>query len=214
MEGNYVIAIDLGKIVDPSAMAVTERLVRLTPRVGFADQEEAIQDDIYRTRRLHRWELGTPYPKVISDVGSFIQSKNLRDAALVIDATGVGKEVLALFEIAYQRGLLGNSWPWGMIITGGREVNWKKRLVPKSELVSKVQAVLQTERWKVVQSEWTPILKAEMINFKTKITSSGQETWESAREGEHDDLVLAVAMSCWYRHQSTEPKYIEAAAAA
>ncbi len=211
MEGNFTIGIDLGKIVDYSAMAVTERLVRLTPRTGFNDQEEAIQDDVYQTRRLHRWQLGTPYPKIIQDVGEYIRSRNLQDAALVIDATGVGKEVLALFEIAYQRGLLGNYWPWGMIITGGRDVHWKKRLVPKSELVSKVQAILQTERWKVVQSEWTPILKAEMTNFKTKITSSGQETWESAREGEHDDLVLAVAMSCWYRHQQSEPQYIEAA---
>jgi hypothetical protein len=36
-----------------------------------------------------------------------------------------------------------------------------------------------------------------MQNFKAKITASANETFEAWREGQHDDLVLAVALAVW-----------------
>lgn len=208
---NFTIGIDLGKIQDYSALSITERLVAAR-EIPFSDGKDIVEDDHYHVRHLHRWELGTDYPQIIREVGAMMRKQpELLDAGLVIDATGVGRSVLALFEVAYQRQLLGHYWPWGMIITGGREVNHKKRLVPKSELVSKMQAVLQTGRFKVGQSRWTPILKDEFGNFTAKINLNGSEVYESARERDHDDLVLAVAMSVWYKHWHGEPRHIELA---
>jgi hypothetical protein len=33
--------------------------------------------------------------------------------------------------------------------------------------------------------------------MRVKITASGNEQYGAWREGEHDDLVLAVALACW-----------------
>jgi hypothetical protein len=36
-----------------------------------------------------------------------------------------------------------------------------------------------------------------MAEMRVKITPSGNEQYGAWREGEHDDLVLAVALACW-----------------
>jgi hypothetical protein len=41
-------------------------------------------------------------------------------------------------------------------------------------------------------------LKAELGSFRTKISAAGNDQYGAWREGEHDDLVLAVALACWY----------------
>ena len=39
----------------------------------------------------------------------------------------------------------------------------------------------------------------ELAQFKVKINiSTGHDSYEAWREGDHDDLVLAVALACWY----------------
>ena len=40
-------------------------------------------------------------------------------------------------------------------------------------------------------------LTSELLNFKVKITTVGNETFESWRERDHDDLVLALACALW-----------------
>jgi len=41
-------------------------------------------------------------------------------------------------------------------------------------------------------------LVQELGNFKVKITKHGNDAYEAWREGQHDDLVLSVALACWY----------------
>jgi len=40
-------------------------------------------------------------------------------------------------------------------------------------------------------------LARELETFQVKLTEAGNETFESWRERDHDDLVLAVALVCW-----------------
>ena len=43
-------------------------------------------------------------------------------------------------------------------------------------------------------------LKKELLNFRQKIDpATAHDSYSHRREGDHDDLVLATAMSCWYR---------------
>ncbi len=42
------------------------------------------------------------------------------------------------------------------------------------------------------------MLVEELQNFKLKITTAGNDTYEAWRESDHDDLVLAAAMAAWY----------------
>jgi hypothetical protein len=45
-------------------------------------------------------------------------------------------------------------------------------------------------------------LRKELLNFKVKINiSTAHDSYEAWREGDHDDLVLAVAMACWCRER-------------
>jgi hypothetical protein len=44
-----------------------------------------------------------------------------------------------------------------------------------------------------------PELKKELLNFKRKINlKTGHDSYEHWREGDHDDLVLACALACWW----------------
>jgi len=36
------------------------------------------------------------------------------------------------------------------------------------------------------------------LSFRAKITTRGNDTYEVWCEGDHDDMVLALALSCWY----------------
>jgi hypothetical protein len=41
-------------------------------------------------------------------------------------------------------------------------------------------------------------LVRELQNFQVKITAAANETFGTWRDGQHDDLVLAVALACWW----------------
>jgi hypothetical protein len=42
------------------------------------------------------------------------------------------------------------------------------------------------------------VLAQELRAFRVKVTAAGNETFESWREPDHDDLVLAVALAVWW----------------
>jgi len=132
----------------------------------------------------------------------------LLEAVIVLDATGVGREVAGLFEQAFRMGQLGVHWPRGFVITGGREITHE--VVPKRELVGKMQSLLQGGRLKIADAlPEAEILKRELLSFRVKTTATGQDSYEAARERDHDDVVLAVALACWFRHSMTEPRWLE-----
>jgi hypothetical protein len=70
--------------------------------------------------------------------------------------------------------------------------------VPKKELVSAVQALLQT-RWLEVATglPLAEALSREIASFRAAVKLSGGEEDMSWRQREHDDLVLAVALAAW-----------------
>ena len=72
--------------------------------------------------------------------------------------------------------------------------------VPKRDLVSTLQVLLQNDWLKIAEGlSLAKILTREMQNFRTKISlATGHDSYEAWREGDHDDLVLAVALACWY----------------
>jgi hypothetical protein len=203
---NWTIGIDLGQVYDYSAAAVVERLQVDTPQ---ALSRMTVLDH-HHVRYIKRWDKGSGYDTVVRETGELMRRANLLDAMLVIDATGVGREVAGLYRQAYRLGKLGRFWPKPYVITGAREISEARGLVPKRELVGKMQTLLQSGRLKIADSlPMADTLRRELLAFKVKMTPGGQETYESAREADHDDLVLAVALACWHRHTATEPRRLE-----
>jgi hypothetical protein len=87
-------------------------------------------------------------------------------------------------------------------ITGGHAVTVSEDgsyHVPKKELVTCLQVVLQGRRLQIVRSlPEAAALVRELQQFQVKITAAAHETFGVWREGQHDDLVLAVALACWW----------------
>jgi len=84
-----------------------------------------------------------------------------------------------------------------LTITGGRETSrhgpgWS---VPKGELVSKLQALLHAGELRIAASlPDAPVLLRELQDFRVRFSDAGNATF-NAREGAHDDLVLALALA-------------------
>lgn len=189
----YILSLDLGQINDPSAAA----LVR---RVAPPDWDDALASSDcpegcrYEVLGLKRFPLGTPYPAIVDSVGRRLESLADRTAMLVADATGVGKPVIDLCR----RAALD---PVAVTITGGfhaSEVGRREWHVPKRDLVSILQVLLQQGRLEVSgQLPGAALLRQELLSFRVRVSEAAYESYGAWREGEHDDLVIAVALACW-----------------
>jgi hypothetical protein len=108
----------------------------------------------------------------------------------------VGHPVISLLR----RGRLGVSTR-PLTITAGQRSEYDEYgtcLVPKIELVSTLQVLLQSRRMKVAPSlPQAKTLTKELSRYRAKSTLASVDTLEDWREGPHDDLVLAVAIAAW-----------------
>jgi hypothetical protein len=69
--------------------------------------------------------------------------------------------------------------------------------VPKLVLISRLQALLHEGRLKIQKDlPEANNLVSELIDFRVQYTQAGHLTF-NAREGRHDDLVLALAIACY-----------------
>lgn len=67
--------------------------------------------------------------------------------------------------------------------------------MPKGELVSKLQALLHSGDLRIAASlPDAAVLARELQDFRVRFTEAGNATF-NAREGAHDDLVLALALA-------------------
>jgi len=197
----FYVGVDLGQSADYTAVAVVE------------DVESALH-----LRHLERYPLRTPYPEQADWVARLMRSEELitetrvpweptvyRQAPqLVVDATGVGRAVTDLLK---KRGL----WPKVVTISGGDVTKYSGRgaSVPKRDLVAALEVPFHSGTLKVAEGlELWPALKRELLNFRRKINlKTAHDSYEHWRETDHDDLVLATALACWWarRHRAMAP---------
>ena len=190
---DYVVGLDLAQTVDYSALAVIERKYREATFDEAAKVTHAV-------RLLHRWPHGTSFPTIVADVSNLLAAPPLEYADLVVDRTGVGAAVVDLFKAEIDEGRLKQ-----VHVTAGHEVTYENGFyrVPKKELVSVLQALLQTRSLTVARDmPLAEVLSKEFLNFRVKITIAGNETFEAWRERDHDDLVFAVAFAAWRSMQT------------
>ena len=192
----YTVGLDLGQTTDPTAIAVIERL--RVPQIGIGRLPDPIPyATTYVVRWLERVPLRTTYPEIIEIVRKLLHTAPLAgNSRLVIDMTGVGRPVYDLFVRAKLA-------PVGVTITAGDD--WSRDVanyrVPKRVLASRIDAALNSRDLHIVPSlPDAEVLRQELADFQRKTTATGY-TQFAAREGRHDDLVLAVAVALWYVQQ-------------
>jgi hypothetical protein len=199
----FVVGVDLGLQADPTAVAIVERIdgvVDFNPeweRHGGCGtmQQPALR---YECRHLARLPLKLAYPDQVARVAELMARKPLRGAVppaeLLVDATGVGLPVAQQFERAGLR-------PIKVLITGSEDQAsftngaWH---VGKALLVSTLDALLHNGELVFAKAlPEAPAMEAELKDFRRFVSAAGRSSWE-ARSGAHDDLVLAVAIACWW----------------
>ena len=183
LDDRYVVGLDLGQSVDPSAIAVVRRV----------EPPEERDRPIFQCGYLERLPLNTPYPSIVRHVRTLLSKPPLLGCAeLVIDMTGVGRPCFDLFESV-------GVDVTGVTITGGDGQTWEggSYRVSKLILVSRLQALLHDGRLKIQKTlPEAPALVQELQDFRAEVSDLGN--WRfGARSGKHDDLVLALAIAVW-----------------
>jgi hypothetical protein len=199
-----VVGLDLGKLSDPSALALLQwTLPAPPPGCRFRlPNGPAPKRPEYNVPTLKRWPLGTPYRDILAGVIRFLQSPPLVNSphSLIFDATGVGE---AVYEMAFERfkaaglrgGMCGVQITAGNAVTLAGEGRWH---VAKKQLVSVLQVLLGNGRLHVApELPEAAVLVRELGTFTVKISEAANESFEAWREKDHDDLVLAVALAAW-----------------
>jgi hypothetical protein len=199
----HTIGLDLAQATDFTALAVLER-PHVAPRAPIDQRRPP-----YSLRHLRRFPPATPYPEMIAAVRDLMNTPPLPGAVLVIDQTGVGRAVVQLLRDGLLNQVTGTLYP--ITLCAGHEETISQNgvhYVPKKELVGALQALLQTRRLLIPQSlPDAALLVKEMANFKAKITLAEAAEVDSWREGQQDDLVLAVALAAWFGEKGVPPLY-------
>ena len=191
--------LDLGQARDYTALAIIEKVMPDGDVPLYEKTEPPMPPEPHvHVRYLERFPLGTPYPDVVRRVAGSkkeLEKTSGSTVPLIVDATGVGVPVVELFREAKLR-------PVSVWIHGGENVTSEGRSfrVPKRDLAGVLQVLFQSGRIKVARSlREAETLMRELQAFRVKINlKTGHDSYEAWREGDHDDLVLAVALACWY----------------
>jgi hypothetical protein len=174
----FYLGLDLGQRRDPSAVAIIEKM------------------RVLRVRHLERFRLGTPYPGVVERVRAITRHRELAgNCALAVDATGVGAPVVDMLRVAR----LGCDIA-AVTITGGDRQHQAGSVwsVPKRDLIAVVQVALEKEELKVAHGlRELGALMRELTDVRSAPGISGRVRLGADGCGEHDDLVIALALACW-----------------
>jgi hypothetical protein len=182
----FFVGVDLGKQQDPTAIAVVSARTEMRP--------------LFRVGHLERLPLGTDYVASVAHVRDLLRRPIFRNAELIVDETGCGGPVCDLFE---EQGLS----PTRVTITAGlsSEVEDKGRRwkIAKQMLVSRLEAALADRRLHILQTlPEAAALINELQHFEQWQMDSGRWRYGARSEGkQHDDLVIALALSVWKAHR-------------
>lgn len=177
------IGVDIGQITDPTAITILQRHDRHTLRCIWAE----------------RIPLGTPYHEIITRAAKHkekVVAAGLGKPVIAWDQTGVGRPVV---EQAKER--IRGVQHIGITITGGAAPSFKGGWkIPKRVLITNLQILLQTGTLKYAHDIPNVELDAlvdELKEYHVEITAKAHETYGPWREGDHDDLVLALAIAAY-----------------
>jgi hypothetical protein len=142
--------------------------------------------------------LGTSYPDVAVRVVEVV--RNVRAyykgrLALSIDGTGVGLPIVDLVKAALKGA--PNLDITAIMFTHGDRFDRKSETASlgKAFLVSRLQALLQTQCIKLPDTDEARQLAEELANYEIKITADANDTYGAFKVGTHDDLVTALGLA-------------------
>jgi hypothetical protein len=221
------VGLDLGQSADFTALAVVEDTgdelhLRHLERYPLRTPYPEIADKVARLMRDDRLLRPAKSP-TLEELRGKMSLADARDIyeqldgktrfqrpELVVDATGVG---VAVTDLLKERGLRFRA----VTITGGEWAHYQagSYRVPKRDLVAALEVPFHNEKLQVAEGlELWPTLREELLNFRRKIDlRTAHDSYEHWRDSDHDDLVLACALACWWiRRSGRRPRPVGQAA--
>lgn len=198
------VGVDLGQSHDPTSIAVIEQIkptipehvIAGLPTARLAALRKEVPRPEYNLRLLEQAPLGESYPLQAQRLNRILARQAIaeHDPCVWVDYTGVGR---AVFDILTQE-RVPRLRPVTITFNGQEGPNGHGgHSVPKLALVSRLQALMHTGRLRMPDSlPFAKTLRRELLDFRVTYTAVGNATF-GAREGAHDDLVLAVALAVY-----------------
>jgi hypothetical protein len=203
-KGDFLVGLSVGQGAQPTGVAVLERLSPARPGGGRS----------YVCRYLCRWlPSATTYPALISNLSNMLIDTPLAGEDLVVEA-GPGIKAVAAF-------LRKNHLPARIRpveIRASAEDSHVDGLwrVAKASLIETTRQVLQEDRL-VFDDQMPPEVMATtpsvqtiyqaLLMYPDNKTPAANDAF-SSREGADDDLVLAVALACWFGQHCRQTLWI------
>jgi hypothetical protein len=174
------IGVDLGQRQDHTAIAVIERA------------------EFLLVRHVERVAPGNALSIVVAHLREMVSRPELQgQCALVVDGTGLGGPVVEMLRSA---GLPCEIT--AVTITGGGRETRSGNLsvsVPKRDLIAGVQVALDNGELRIARSlkELGPLVRELLDVRMTSGLGPGRVRIGADGSGQHDDLVIALALACW-----------------
>ena len=182
ISSHFYAGVDFGKLHDPTAIVITEvNDIALTGRNYVTWAFKKLRE--WTVRHIERIPLHTAYPDVVSQLKTLVTMPQYKGRiTLVIDATGLG---VPLADFLRQAGL--DCKIEDITITPDR----------KRDLITGLQVMFDMRDLRIPKGlpELGPLLH-ELSCMRTQESRTGT-TQFAASTGEHDDLAIALALSCW-----------------
>jgi hypothetical protein len=177
----FILGLDFGPAADSTGFAVLE-------------QSAVNEGATFAVRYLKRFSPGTTYAEIASAVNEVVHESNLGRPTVVTDITAVGPAIVRPLRKKITPGRITPV----MITTGPSAVEidgvWQ---APKRDLVTTLQLHLQERRLAIAAAiADVSVLVRELAAFRARTTAAeGTLDW---RDQPGDDLVLAIALACWW----------------
>jgi hypothetical protein len=195
-ERRYFVGLELGLAPGYSAAVVLEQTLALGP--------QAAGQWTYAVRHAERFPPGASYPAVCAHVGAWFAAPPVAGATLAVDQTAVGRPVVDLL-----RGLPLRARLVPVTLTAGHRASpaagggW---LLPRQEAIATLQVLLQARRLQVAPlMPHAAALARELEAFRTRSPDAGRDPSAAGQDGEHADLVLALALAAWAAERLQPP---------
>lgn len=199
----FYFGVDLAQAEDYTTVALLDREPILDDEGRPARDGQQRPLHRYYCDGLERFERNLSYPALVERIGATVRLEAVQARGwprVAVDSTGVGRactdSILAaklpaiVTPITITAGMGCVRERWNQTGPMGYKVS-------KTGLIGALLVALETERLKFAPGlRLVPALEAELRDFRVKITAAANQTY-GAKPGQHDDLVIAVALACW-----------------
>lgn len=207
-ERKIAVGVDLGQSKDPTSLAVVERVRQVVPdylvdelqvsaagRAHLIEMRRELPRPDFNLRLLEQAPLGESYPAQAARIKRIVARPQIAEhnPRIFMDFTGVGRP---MYDIMRQE-RVPRLVPVTITFQGSGTNEAGGRTVAKLDLISRLQALMHNGSLHMPDTlPLAKLFRRELIDFRVSYTAVGNATF-GAREGAHDDLVLAVALAVY-----------------